>query len=152
MRYYIVPIIILISLSTSLAQSINNAGETVQNEGIQISWSLGNIAYPSNSNVSEGGENRYQFLDKATVTSIQKEWNINISFFPNPTKGTLNITHDLAYKTINISVSNLDGQNIIHDTMSSNSKTIDLSKLQEGIYLISLESENQLKTFKILKK
>jgi len=75
----------------------------------------------------------------------------NISVYPNPTTGYVNIEFQKA-DTYNIFVSDIFGNIILHDNNSYNLlKSINLSKLSEGIYFIKIVNKNSSCVFKILK-
>ncbi|WP_405576214.1 T9SS type A sorting domain-containing protein [Winogradskyella sp. Asnod2-B02-A] len=69
----------------------------------------------------------------AALSSIDFEKE-KISIYPNPTKSTLNIKTATATAIANISVYSLLGKQVI----KTNSKTVDVSSLSEGVYLIKI--------------
>ena len=68
----------------------------------------------------------------ATVTGIE-EINSNVSIYPNPTKGIVNIT---AEGIKNIMVMNALGQKVFETSENQ----IDLSKFGTGLFLIKVET------------
>ena len=89
-----------------------------------------------------------------TVTSIKSQsfnengWNV----YPNPSTGALYIVNSTSVKEESkIEVVNSIGQTVFEETISSNYKNIDLSKLNNGIYFYSiLVGEKTIKTDKIV--
>ena len=78
--------------------------------------------------------------------SIDENYSYGIAVYPNPVSSTLNIT-GLENSTSHLY--NSIGQLVL----SSNLSTIDLNRLNRGVYILIVEDENKNQTnFKILKK
>jgi len=78
--------------------------------------------------------------------------NANISVYPNPTKGSLNIKTD---KTISYAIYNILGQSVkLSGNINNNSERfINISHLPDGIYILKAEDDNKnSKSFKIIKR
>ncbi len=78
--------------------------------------------------------------------TIKNSFNI----YPNPTNNVLNITTPNSNYTIKLF--NLQGQIVQKIKSVTGSKTIDLSNLSTGIYILKLTSQKASKTFKVIKK
>jgi len=77
---------------------------------------------------------------------------VNISIYPNPTRANLTIE---TYSAISYSIYNILGQSVKLKGKLDNrsSKTINLSHLPDGIYILKAEDDNKnSKSFKIIKK
>lgn len=74
-------------------------------------------------------------------SSNNNEWAI----YPNPSTGTLYIanTSSVSGEQTSIQVLNSIGQTVYEETITSNYKTIDLSKLNNGVYFVKIISEKQ---------
>ena len=66
--------------------------------------------------------------------------NINIKMYPNPTTNVLNITELTESSTIN--VFNVSGQLVLTKSSIDTNEKIDLSALDNGIYMIVIEGKN----------
>jgi hypothetical protein len=78
--------------------------------------------------------------------SIDENYNYGIAVYPNPVSSTLNIT---GLENSTSQLYNSIGQLVL----SSNLSTIDLNRLDRGLYILIVEDENKNQTnFKILKK
>jgi uncharacterized repeat protein (TIGR01451 family) len=78
-----------------------------------------------------------------TITNIKSrvgndnEWNI----FPNPSNGTIYIsTNSIVKEEFQVMVVNTMGQTVHEETINRNYKTLDLSKLNNGVYFIKVAS------------
>jgi hypothetical protein len=79
--------------------------------------------------------------------------NSNFNFYPNPTTDLLNI--ETQNKISNIQICNILGKQIMNFPVNSNSNSnsINIEKLQKGIYFVNLVDNNsKVETFKIVKK
>ncbi len=68
----------------------------------------------------------------------------NISIYPNPTTGTINITNA---ENADVLVYNMVGEVVL--SVDNISRTIDISKLAEGTYIVKVVTDNNVKTQKI---
>lgn len=82
----------------------------------------------------------------ATLSIETVDGNMSISIYPNPTAAILNVKFD---KDLELTIYNLLGQQVL----KSNSKTLDISGLNDGTYiLVTKNLENNTTTnFKIIK-
>ena len=72
---------------------------------------------------------------------------LNVDYFYNPTNHDLSIESNELLK--NIQIYNLLGQNLIEETINSNVHKVNLSSLSTSIYIIKVESEFGVNTFKL---
>ncbi len=72
-----------------------------------------------------------------------------VSFYPNPVKDILYLDNIPASKA---TIYSLLGQQLEVKNMETASSSIDMSKYAKGIYLITLENENQTQTIKVIKE
>ena len=70
-------------------------------------------------------------------------------FTPNPTKNLINV--EVNQKTT-YTLTNIHGQLIANGELDPMRNNIDISSFKSGIYLLSLERENQHLTKKIIKQ
>ncbi len=74
----------------------------------------------------------------------------SFNIYPNPTNNVLNIT--TPNRNYTIKLFNLQGQIVQKIKFVTGSKTLDLSNLSTGIYILKLTSQKTSKTFKVIKK
>jgi len=98
---------------------------------------------------SGNGNNAY--IDNVIVdicTSIEDIYTDKfIEIFPNPSNGNITIT---SLKNSTISIFNLIGNNLININNITGNKQLDLSKFENGIYIIQIISNNKVTTKKLL--
>lgn len=73
-------------------------------------------------------------------SSTDNEWNV----YPNPSTGVLYIVNHSSFKEASqMQVLNSIGQTLFEETITSNYKNIDLSKLTNGVYFVKIVSDKQ---------
>ncbi len=90
----------------------------------------------------------YENLTPTSIISIQKK---QLLFYPNPTSEI--IYFDFTDNKIElIKIFDLTGKTIIKKTEIQQNETIDLSGFESGIYLISIQTDKEIFTTKIVKE
>ncbi|MEI7979192.1 MAG: T9SS type A sorting domain-containing protein, partial [Bacteroidota bacterium] len=69
-----------------------------------------------------------------------------LNIYPNPSVGSINIDYNERFSTINII--NLQGKTVLQ----SNQKSIDISGLENGIYIVQIATENGVLNSKFVKQ
>lgn len=97
-------------------------------------------------------ENKTVLSDKFTfyngvVTSVEEDKNLDITIFPNPSSGIINITTN--EKIIKYEVLKIDGT--LLKELPPDTEKINISDLQSGIYILRVYLKMQAKSFKIIK-
>jgi hypothetical protein len=96
------------------------------------------------NNISVEGEST-----AVTLSATDNEILSNLKIFPNPTENNIKV---LAEKNIErVTIYNLFGQKLYDHTPDSFSHQINLEKFSTGVYFLTVYSENQKKTTRIVK-
>ncbi|WP_225035524.1 S8 family serine peptidase [Winogradskyella sp. SM1960] len=74
-----------------------------------------------------------------------------IQLFPNPVKSYLHIEIPSNFNQVEVSIYNQLGREIFNQIVTKHSKTIDVSNYTSGFYMMKVSTENNSKTFKIIK-
>ncbi len=75
-----------------------------------------------------------------------------ISIYPNPTAKSI-FLNGLDYKTYQISVTNINGKQLLSQTITStDQQEINLDELAQGYYVITLRKNDSVKHFKLIKQ
>ena len=92
------------------------------------------------------------FSNDNTETSLDdiQSTNINISIYPNPSKGKFEISANSSNFPFNYRVTNSNGGVVSRDCINSNNQVIDISALPKGFYFISLYLIDKTVTKKII--
>lgn len=117
------------------------------------------VGYSANSGISNTGVQGIKdnpttlYTDLPPTLSNEEFVNPNsINIYPNPTNGYLNISFDKNITNSKISIIDLNGRVVYSEYTETISgvKTIDLNKIQSGIYICNIKGENINYTKKII--
>ncbi|WP_457616078.1 S8 family serine peptidase [Lutibacter sp.] len=75
-----------------------------------------------------------------------------LSLYPNPTEGLINVAFPAQTETVKISIYNLLGKLVLTETLTRNNPSTSISNLSSGLYMAQLLYDNKIKVIKILKK
>jgi len=87
------------------------------------------------------------------LSSINDNWKRNYNIFPNPLSGnTLTIELDRSASDIEVCIYTIEGQKILHRKFENvgTSISVDNLELDTGIYLMSINQDNSILTYKLL--
>lgn len=88
----------------------------------------------------------------SSVNSIQKQ-DLKFTLYPNPSKEKLNINFSDVFKNTSLAIYDVTGRLIkTIDKITTNNLTVDISDLQQGMYLISLQTEGSITTKRFIKQ
>ena len=86
-----------------------------------------------------------------TALSIKDESDKSLSIYPNPTQGLTYLNLPLYEAEISVKLFNVLGEEIDTSIISINDKSIDITRLSKGLYILNLETKGTSKSFKIIK-
>ena len=153
----IVALTLLIASSGGLyaQQAVSAAGNEASGTGGTSSYTIGQIAYTSNSGasgeVNQGVQQPYEIL--TTLGIEDKNITLEFSAFPNPTSGSMTISVS-EYSKEKLSYQLFDkGGKLIEEKAISHQETIlSMDQLAPAAYLLKITDDGQLvKEFKIIK-
>ena len=93
------------------------------------------------------------YVDNIVIQEVLATGNFdNNSFtaYPNPVKDMLNVSFTQNITTV--AVYNLLGQEVLFMNMNANKGQVDMSSLTSGTYLVKVNTENAVKTIKVIKQ
>ncbi len=85
------------------------------------------------------------------TTAIPKTPFINMMVYPNPTTGIINIKNE-EHENVNISVVDFNGKTLVNKSGTPVQNRVDLSALQNGVYIIKIKTPNNTICKKIIKE
>jgi hypothetical protein len=163
------------TVSASSSSSLICVGETVTltaSGAMSYAWSSGSlpvsnalIAMPSptiftiynvigtDANNCANSKTISVNVDACTSIKINNALNVNYKIYPNPTSEKVTLEF-LNNEIKSISIINLMGEMLYKQALSSEEDKfiLDMSRFSNGIYFISIESENTIKIVKIVKE
>ncbi len=98
----------------------------------------------------------YSFIKKNLgVTGVNNFSERNLTVYPNPASHEINVIHDFSGET-KITVYNISGQPVLKtqntESAGLNKNTLNINSLPAGLYSLHVQSGNEIKTVKFLKK
>jgi glycosyltransferase involved in cell wall biosynthesis len=89
-------------------------------------------------------------LDSSQNSYFEKE--NDLVLFPNPATDEITLKSNVNFIGAIISVSSLLGQELEKFTLNSEEKTLNISNYQSGIYILKVNSQDGIKSYKFIKK
>jgi len=109
------------------------------------------IYYNENDNKTTqiGVENAITLaLTSSTGIDEQAENNLNLTAYPNPTTGTINVEYN-SQTPVQFDVINMLGENVLsQNTNNTKNTTIDVSKLTKGLYFLQMTTDSKTTSLK----
>jgi hypothetical protein len=136
------------SISLDVNDNIYVTGEYI---AATITFGTITISNPYNSGSSNM---RNFFIAKyaGIVTSLNEQLdNTELNIYPNPSSSTITFTSPTILNT-NLTITNLTGKQVAtYNIKNTSTETIDVSNLAEGVYFVSLKSDEGVVTKKMVK-
>ncbi len=143
------------NLKLNAQNAFTAAGNNSNGAGGSVSYSIGQVAYETSSNIkgsiSTGVQQAFEIFSVDIFEQVFEDFSISV--FPNPSSGKITLeTSTLNYEGLSYQISDLNGKYIASNIINLNTNIIDMFKLPTSIYFITILKEGiKIKTFKILK-
>jgi uncharacterized surface protein with fasciclin (FAS1) repeats len=137
-------------LSTSLT---NGPVATLNGQDVIVDLTSGVMINDANvTNADIGSSNGVVHIIDGVLlpnlTSIEESNNLNVMVYPNPAANMLNVTLN-SNELFNLTITDLNGKQILAERISNISNMIDISNLSSGMYLLRIANSNVQSTTKI---
>lgn len=147
---------ILVVGSAKSQESANTAGGNGTGAGGSVSYSVGQVAYTTNTsssgNVAQGVQHAYEIF---TVGLMENDIAISLTAFPNPTIDNLIVqVEDVERLKLKFQLFDAQGRLVNNGELGTHQTIINMSELSPAVYFINVVTrENKtVKSFKIIKK
>ncbi len=111
------------------------------------------IYYNENDNkiTQVGVENAITLaLSSSTGINEYRENYLNLTAYPNPTNGTINVEYN-SQNPVQFNVINLLGENVLsQNTSNTNNTTIDVNGLTKGLYFLQMTTDSKTTSLKFI--
>ena len=136
--------------------SVNATGGNASGSGGSASYSVGQLAYTTNTgtngSVSEGVQQPFEI---SVVTGIEEAKGINLSVtaYPNPTTDYLTLSiADFDASKLSYQLYDMNGKLLQSEKITGNQTSIVMSNLVPATYFVKvIQGNKEFKTFKIIK-
>ncbi|NPD83538.1 T9SS type A sorting domain-containing protein [Lentimicrobium sp. L6] len=88
--------------------------------------------------------------DESTIGIGEEPLEAFFNMSPNPSFGSIKISHE--YNDAKLSIIDISGKIVFQEEYYQSDAQIDLSNLNKGVFLVQLQSKNQVKTMKLMIK
>ena len=138
-------------LAPNAQQAATASGGSATGSGGSIVYSIGQMAYNAsvgtNGSVSQGVQQPYEISVVLELDEVV-ESAINLKIYPNPTNTVVNIDIPFSFEKSKVSIVDVNGRTVLNTT--SDVRSIDVSALTDGVYMLSLELDDVLINKKII--
>ncbi|PKP09390.1 MAG: hypothetical protein CVU09_11650 [Bacteroidetes bacterium HGW-Bacteroidetes-4] len=83
--------------------------------------------------------------------SVQKETTYDVEVFPNPASTYLKVKFS-SERNVDFTITDITGRSIFADNLFTDKQTIDLSRFENGVYLLTLNMEGKIVTTRFIKQ
>jgi hypothetical protein len=162
MKKYFLLIACLLGITISYAQSVKpeviaTAGDYFKNSNYSMSWTLGECITETYSSANNKLTQGFQ-QSNYTITAVNQLaiGAVAVKAFPNPTTDLITVSIEITNCSQNeysIELFDLQGKQLIGETMEEKSKQLDMTGFANGTYFLKVSDrgKNILQNFKILK-
>lgn len=94
-------------------------------------------------------------VDGNCTSSIENEVLADISIYPNPTASVVNIVNPSNVSALKVELFDMNGRIVLVEEkalFNNNEATINIEKLETGVYTLKVYNKDDQKTFKVIKK
>jgi hypothetical protein len=148
--------LVLFSQQSQAQQATTVSGGIASGSGGTSSYSVGQVVYTTstgtNGSMAQGVEQAYEI---SIVLGVEEEQiSLNMMVYPNPTTDYLTLTiGNIELSGLSFGLYESNGRLIESKKITSTSEMIRMEHLPSAIYFLKvIQNNNELKTFKIIKK
>lgn len=150
-KYTFVLFLLFAILFVKAQEVISSQGDSYTNVSGNIDFTIGEVITFTGSNVENQLTQGFHQTNWSFVSIKDHVPSFNALIFPNPTEDFLNIQASV-FEMVSYSLYDEVGKLILKGVLSSEKTSLDVSKLQTGLYSLVLNNpDNILKTFNIIK-
>jgi hypothetical protein len=152
MKRILIPLTLLLGINSFYSQEvISSAGRIFSSNGINLSWSIGEVI---TATVDDGTTTLTQGYQQAnlTISTIEEDITNLYSIYPNPTKNNFTIeSGNQSSNTLTGMLYNMEGKLLKKIIISDIITVVYLDEIPQGIYLLKISENNQTNTYRIIK-
>jgi hypothetical protein len=146
-------------LSVRAQSTISTAGGNASGSGGTVSYTVGQVAYSTQTSTSgtitQGVQQPFEIF-VATALEQAKDISLQLQVFPNPVNDYLKLSvvpsATISIQSLSYQLYDVNGKLVQNNNVESNETNIMMSGFTSGTYLLKVNQGNtNLKTFKIIK-
>lgn len=132
--------------------AVTTTGGTAAGAVGSFSYSVGQ---PATLNASNDSKSAHEgVIQPATyrVESISEAQDIAVSIFPNPTSDGVTLQRDYTDKPLSVELYSADGRKLETSAWETSTMRLDMSRYAVGAYILKVNADNRISTYKITKR
>jgi hypothetical protein len=155
MKKVLVSLALAASFCSYSQEAIPATGGEATGSGGSSSFTVGQIAYTTNSasngSASQGVQQTYEIIDNSGIQDTN--FSLEVKTYPNPTTDKIQLQiADMEGKDLSYILTDVQGKQILSDKITSTTTELDLNTYADGTYLLKVINTNkEIKTYKIIK-
>ena len=151
-KTFLLTALVLLSSLVMAQTAVTTTGGTAAGAVGSFSYSVGqpatlNTSYDSKS-ACEGAMQPAIYR----VESISEAQGIAVSIFPNPTSDGVTLQRDHMDKPLSVELYSSDGRKLVTSAWESATLWLDMSPYAAGSYILKVNADNRISTYKITKR
>lgn len=132
--------------------AVTTTGGTAAGVVGSFSYSVGQPATLNTSNDSKSAHEGVMQPATYRVESISEAQDIAVNIFPNPTSDGVTLQRDYTDKPLTVELYSADGRRLETSDWETATMRLDMSRYAAGAYILKVNADNRISTYKITKR
>ena len=151
-KTFLLAALLLLSSLVMAQTAVTTTGGTAAGAVGSFSYSVGQPATLNTSNDSKSAHEGVMQPATYRVESISEAQDIAVSIFPNPTSDGVTLQRDYTDKPLTVELYSADGQRLETSDWETSTMRLDMSRYAAGSYILKVNTDNRISTYKITKR
>jgi len=151
-KTFLLAALLLLSSLIMAQTAVTATGGTAAGAVGSFSYSVGQPATLNTSNDSKSAHEGVMQPATYRVESISEAQDIAVSIFPNPTSDGVTLQRDYTDKPLTVELYSADGQRLETSDWETSTMRLDMSRYAAGSYILKVNTDNRISTYKITKR
>ncbi|MBQ3580441.1 MAG: T9SS type A sorting domain-containing protein [Bacteroidales bacterium] len=151
-KTFLLAALLLLSSLVMAQTAVTATGGTAAGVVGSFSYSVGQPATLNTSNDSKSAHEGVMQPATYRVESISEAQDIAVSIFPNPTSDGVTLQRDYTDKPLTVELYSADGRRLETSDWETATMRLDMSRYAAGSYILKVNTDNRISTYKITKR
>lgn len=151
-KTFLLAALVLLSTMIMAQTAVTTTGGTAAGAVGSFSYSVGQPATLNASNDSKSAHEGVMQPATYRVESISEAQDIAVSIFPNPTSDGVTLQRDYTDKPLTVELYSADGRRLETSDWETATMRLDMSRYAAGSYILKVNTDNRISTYKITKR
>lgn len=151
-KTFLLAALVLLSTMIMAQTAVTATGGTAAGVVGSFSYSVGQPATLNTSNDSKSAHEGVMQPATYRVESISEAQDIAVNIFPNPTSDGVTLQRDYTDKPLTVELYSADGRRLETSDWETATMRLDMSRYAAGSYILKVNTDNRISTYKITKR